>query len=132
MSASLAIVLLTQRQHGESLLAAAAHFIGEMPPDIVAISLLGNESRTEIQSRLHAAVNDFAARDTLILCDLFGSTHAAIADHMAQHHKNIACICGLNLAMLLEAHTARTRPLKQAAAQVAKAGRQAVVINGRI
>lgn len=131
MSASLAIVLLTQRRHGESLLAAAAHFIGETPADIVAISLLGNESRAEIQSRLHAAVHEFAD-GTLILCDLFGSTHAVIADGMAQHNKNIICVCGLNLSMLMEAHAVRGRPLKQAAAQVAKAGRQAVVINGRI
>ncbi|MGI9297266.1 MAG: PTS sugar transporter subunit IIA [Gammaproteobacteria bacterium] len=128
---SLAIVLLTQRRHGESLLEAAAHFTGDSPPDFVAVSLLGNESRGEIESRLGAAVAEFRGRGVLILCDLFGSTHAAIACDFARRDKNIACVCGLNLAMLMEAQTARMRPLKQAATRVAEAARRSIVCGRR-
>ena len=123
----LGIVLLTQRRHGEILLEAAAHYTGDAATDIVAVSLLGNESRAEIKSRLDAAVSGFGARGVLVLCDLFGSTHAAIACEMARRERNIACICGLNLAMLMEAQTARNRPLSAAAARIAKAARQSVV-----
>ena len=128
MTAPLAIILLTQRNHGESLLESAAHFTGDSPSDIVGVSLLGNESREEIDSMLKAAVEPFDKRGILILCDLFGCTHAVIAAQMAKQNKNIACVCGLNLAMLMEAQTARTRPLRQAATQVAKAGKQAIVV----
>ena len=130
MSAPLAIILLTQRNHGESLLESAAHFTGDSPSDIVSVSLLGNESRAEIDSMLQTAVSRFNKRGVLILCDLFGSTHAVIAAQMAKQNKNIACVCGLNLAMLMEAQTARARPLKQAMTQIAKAGRQAIVAGG--
>ena len=125
---SLGIVLLTQRRHGESLLDAAAHFTGDAAPDIAAVSLLGNESRAEILARLGAAIRGFEGRGVLVLCDLFGSTHAAIACDIARRDsKNVACVCGLNLAMLMEAQTARLRPLGQAASRVAKAARQAIV-----
>lgn len=123
----LAIILLTQRQHGESLLEAAAHFTGDAPDDMIAVSLLGNESRAEIEKRLNCALEKCAGRGVLVLCDLFGCTHASIACDRARREKHVACICGLNLAMLMEAQTARLRPLKQAAAQVTKAAQQAVV-----
>lgn len=129
---TLAIVLLTQRRHGESLLEAAAHFTGDSPPDVAAVSLLGNESRDEIESRLGEAIATFNGRGVLVLCDLFGSTHAAIAGDIARRDKNIVCISGLNLAMLMEAQIVRVRPLKQAAAQVAKAAREAVVCGRRV
>ena len=120
-------MLLTQRRHGESLIEAAAHFTGDLPPDVVAVSLLGNESRDEIESSIESAIEPFRKCGVLILCDLFGSTHAIVAGEIAKRDKTVACICGLNLAMLMEAQTARTRPLKTAAARIAKAARAAIV-----
>ena len=128
--ASTAIVLLTQRGHGENLLEAAAHYTGDSAAADAAVGLCGNESRDEIQSRLQAAVDGLGGRDALILCDLFGSTHANIAADMARGGKKLRCLCGLNLAMLIEAQTSRALPLDKAAAKAAAAGRRAVVVCG--
>ena len=124
---SCAVILITQRKHGESLLEAAAHFTGDIP-DVVNISLCGNESEGEIQSRLQKAIANCGVMDVVVLCDLFGSTHASITADIARRNKRVACVCGLNLTMLLEAPNAcANKNAKQAAAQIAKAGRHAVV-----
>ena len=126
MAQTPAIILLTQKRHGESLLEAAAHYTGETPADNAAIGLCGNESRGEIVSRLRAAVDSLPGRNILILCDLFGSTHATIAAEIARENKKLCCLCGLNLAMLMEAQNTRGLPVKKAAARAAKAGKRAV------
>lgn len=126
MAKPLSVILLTQKRHGDSLIEAVAHFTGELPPNTATIALLGNESQGEIESCLQNAVDECAG-GALILCDLFGSTHAAIAVRIARNNKKLACICGLNLAMLMETCVVCNLPLKTAAARVAKAGREAVV-----
>lgn len=129
MSAPISILLLTQRRHGESLIEAAAHFIGEKPK-AVAVSLLGNESRGEIESHLEDAIAGLGDCDILVLCDLYGATHASIAAALARKRKNVACVSGLNIAMLMEAHTSRGRSLPEAAARAAKAGKKSVAMAG--
>lgn len=127
MAQTPAIILLTQKRHGESLLEAAAHYTGETPADNTAVGLCGNESRGEIETRLQNAVDAFAGRNILILCDLFGSTHASVAAETARKNKKVRLLCGLNLAMLMEAQTARGLSVKKAAAKAAKAGKRAVI-----
>lgn len=127
MDDSLAIILLTQKRHGECLLEAATHFTGESPEGVSVIELFGNESRGEIQSHLTHALEKHRNRNVLVLCDLFGSTHASIAADLAKQNGNIACVCGLNLAMLMESFTMRQCPLKKAAERAAKAGKQGIV-----
>ncbi|MBE8158437.1 MAG: hypothetical protein HAW59_03490 [Betaproteobacteria bacterium] len=127
MAQTPAIILLTQKRHGEGLLEAAAHYTGETPKSIAAIGLCGNENRGEIQTRLQTAVDGFAGRNILILCDLFGSTHATIAAEVARANRKVCLVCGLNLAMLLETQTTLGLSVKKAAAKAAKAGKRAVI-----
>ena len=128
----LAVILVTQRGHGECLLEAAAHFTGETPADVVLVPLLGNESCGDIDSKLRTAIAQFGGREILLLCDLFGSTHANIAGDIAAESANMACVSGLNLAMLMESYTVRRLSASGAAARAAKAGKQGVVQNGAL
>ncbi len=126
----LGIILLTQQRYGETLL-ETARFVSDSHIEATTISLLGNESRGETESRLFDAVLQFFDNTpVLILCDLFGSTHAVIAADVAKYNKKVACVCGVNLPMLMEAHSARHRSLTIATEQVAKAGRRAIVVCG--
>ncbi|MDM5148041.1 hypothetical protein NQX30_06635 [Candidatus Persebacteraceae bacterium Df01] len=126
---TLGIILLTQSRQGECLLEAAQHFLGEPLQQVIDIPLLGNENCGEMTSRLRRTIT--ALRQTvdgvLILCDLFGSTHANIACEISTDDKKIACVSGLNLAMLMEAYTRRCQPLKNVATKVAEMGRESVV-----
>ena len=126
---TLGILLLTQSRQGESLLEAAQYFLGDTLPHAVSISLVGNESRGEIQSRLQKTTASLVKKTggVIILCDLFGSTHANIAYDLSGSSENIACVCGLNLAMLMEACALGARPLKEVTACVANAGRQSIM-----
>ncbi len=123
------ILLLTRGRHGDSLLESAAHILGEWPPKVFAVSLLGTERRGEIEERvLEAAANlKKGAAGVLILCDLFGSTQANIAAAAAKNDPALACASGLNLAMLLEAVGRRGLPLAQMRKYVVETGKAAVV-----
>lgn len=127
MAQTPAIILLTQKRHGEALLEAAAYYTGDPPEDNAAIGLCGNESRAEIAARLQSAIDALPGRNILILCDLFGATHATVAAELARDNKKLRCLCGLNLAMLMEAQSAHGLPLRKAAARAAKAGKRAIV-----
>ncbi|MGU9951690.1 MAG: PTS sugar transporter subunit IIA [Gammaproteobacteria bacterium WSBS_2016_MAG_OTU1] len=128
MKDMLGVILLTQQRYGETLL-ETARFVSDSHIEATTLSLLGNESRGEIESRLLDAVSQFDT-PVLVLCDLFGSTHAVIAADVAKQNKKVACVCGVNLPMLMEAHSARHRSLTIATEQVAKAGRRAIVVCG--
>lgn len=125
------ILLLTHGKQGESLLEAAEHLLGECPPQVAAINLLGSERRGEIEQRARLAAERLLidADGVLLLSDLFGSTQAVVAAKIAAEKKNIACAHGVNLAMLLEALGMRHLPLAELKKQVAAAGRRAVVVS---
>lgn len=126
------ILLLTHGRQGESLLESVAHLLGEAPPDVVSVALIGTERRSEIEQRGRAAAADLRQKKcgVLILTDLFGSTQASIAEKIAAADDNIVCVHGVNLVMLLEAVTLRQLPLPALQRRVITAARQAVMRSG--
>lgn len=125
-----AVLLMTHGAQGESLLQTAAHMLGEYPPQVAAVNLQGGERRVDIERRAREAAAKLldGAEALLVLSDLFGSTQAVIAQKVAAENKTIACVHGVNLAMVLEAVAMRNLPLAQLKKQVAAAGRRAVVV----
>ena len=83
------ILLLTHGKQGESLLEAAEHLLGECPPQVAAINLLGSERRGEIEQRARLAAERLLidADGVLLLSDLFGSTQAVVAAKIAAGKK---------------------------------------------
>lgn len=126
------VLLLTHGGQGACLLESVSHMLGEAPPQVVALSLVGTERRSEIEQRCHAAAAELRRNNSrvLILTDLYGSTQAGIAEKIAAADKAIACVHGVNLVMLLEAVAMRQLPLKKLQQQVAAAARQSVQRSG--
>lgn len=127
-AADVGILLMTQGQQGACLLDSVTHMLGESPPNVRVVSLVGTERRSEIETRCRAAAAAVQEKTqvVLILTDLFGSTQANIAEKICANNANIACVHGVNLVMLLEAVAARHLPLKQLQRQVLSAAKQAI------
>ena len=132
MAGEVGIVLLTQGRQGDCLLASAAHIFGEWPPNVSAVSLLGTERRSDIEEQLREAAGAMPKKNgVLIMCDLFGSTQANVAAAFSgARGGKVACVSGLNLAMLLEAVNRRHLPLADMRREVIAAGRSAVAGGG--
>lgn len=132
MTAECGILLLTHGGQGASLLDSVSHMLGEVPKGVLAIGLVGTERRSEIEQRSRSAAAELCRTHgaVLILTDLYGSTQANLAEKIADGEESVACVHGVNLAMLLEAVAMRTLPLKTLQQQVLTAARQSVLGSG--
>lgn len=126
------ILLLTHGHQGIGLLESVTHMLGELPPDIITLPLVGTERRSEIENHGRAAADALRQNTAgvLILTDLYGSTQATIADKIAAADAGFVCVHGVNLVMLLEAVAQRHLPLKKLQTVVINAGRQAIQRGG--
>ena len=126
------LVLVSQGALADELVNAASAILGGRPDGVTVAGARNGDKRADIESGVRRAVRRLAQErgQVLILCDLFGSTPANVARVVARESPQVACCCGLNLAMLLEALSFRHLPLKEAVPKVIAAGRRAVV-NGK-
>ena len=130
--AGIGLLLVSQGGLARELVEAAAAILGEKPSGVLVAQATNGDTRAAIESGVRDAVDQLAKERgrVLILCDLFGATPANVARAVSRENPAVACCCGLNLAMLLEALNFRHLPLEQAVPKVLAAGRRAVV-NGR-
>ena len=126
------LLLVSQGDLAGEIVNAAAAILGDRPDGVLAAGTRNGDKRADIESEVRGAVRKLAKQrgQVLILCDLFGSTPANVARAVAAESPQVACCCGLNLAMLLEALSFRHLPLDQAVPKVVAAGRRAVVSGG--
>ncbi|HEX8938707.1 MAG TPA: hypothetical protein VF763_00970 [Candidatus Limnocylindrales bacterium] len=113
--------------HGKlpAALLASAELIAGPIEDISAISLHAHET----PDHLAAAVADAAGRDrrpVLVLTDLQGGTPHNVATALGLRDPRLACVSGVNLAMLLEAALGLDRLDGEALARLVEVGRAAI------
>ena len=113
----------------DELINTAAGVMGGRPEGVLIACARNGDKRADIEKRIRNAVNQLNKEQgqVLILCDLFGSTPANVARAVSNESPQIACCCGVNLAMLLEALNFRHLPLEKAVPKILAAGRCAVV-----
>ena len=95
------ILLLTHGCVGQSMLKAATNTLGELPPNVLAMSISRNRNVDSMKKDIEKIINNNNAHAMLILTDLFGSTPCNLASKFAEQD-NIAVISGVNLGMLLK------------------------------
>ncbi|MBC7228057.1 MAG: PTS sugar transporter subunit IIA [Thermoflexales bacterium] len=120
------IVVVAHGDLGEALVRAAEMMMGPQP-DLVALPLWPEESPAALQEKLTAALQMTGDRPTLVLVDLLGGTpFNVVARHLPE--RDIACVTGVNLPMLLDLLTAREEgfSLAELAARAVQSGRDGV------
>lgn len=89
-----------------------------------AVALRPEDSPESFSERLAAAIDD--ERPTLILTDLFGGTPHNVACAFARR-RNVWCIAGANLGMVIEALTTGDRLDEDLVGRLVDAAREGVV-----
>ena len=126
------LLLVSQGGLADELVNTASGILGGKPEGVLAACARNGDKRADIENGVRKAVNQLAETNgqVLILCDLFGATPANVARVVSRENPQVACCCGMNLAMLLEAINYRHLPLDQAVPKILAAGQNAV-INGK-
>jgi len=109
------------------MVSTAMSLLSTKPADFYCISVRTSDSKEQIKGRI---VNGFRhlshCRDILILCDQYGSTAGRIAEDLQSNGSQVACVYGLNLAMLLEVINMRDLPLNELVSTAVTVGKEAV------
>ncbi len=116
------IVVVAHGDLGEALVRAAEMIMGPQP-DLIALSLWPEESPAALRETLVATMQQLGDRPSLVLVDLLGGTpFNVVARHLPE--RNIACVTGVNLPMLLDLLAVRDEGLSPAelAARAVRSG----------
>jgi PTS system ascorbate-specific IIA component len=95
------LLILTEKNLGEALIAAVEHTLGCRPPQLAVTDLDYKETPENMGTLLREGIKEVDRGDgVLILADIYGATHTNVACHLlARGH--IELITGINLPMLL-------------------------------
>ncbi len=118
------ILIVTHGDLGEALVRAAEMITGPQP-DLLALSLWPEESPAALHEKLADALQRLGDRPSLVLVDLLGGTpFNVVARHLPE--RNLACVTGVNLPMLLDLLTVRDEGLSPAelAARAVRSGHE--------
>ncbi len=121
------ILLVTHDGLGDSLVSCVQHVIGQVPTNIMALSIKWNDDpqRKEEEGRAVIAYLD-GGDGVLVLADMFGATPSNIGRRLCQL-PNVAGVAGVNLPMVLRAVQYQNRPLKELAQLAQEGGRECIV-----
>lgn len=118
------ILLITHGPLGAALLAGAAHVLGGVPPNAVAMNIHPGDRADERLAEARTLVKTLDdGAGVLIFTDIFGATPANIAGRLldAPSREGIA---GVSLPMLVKALTYRQLPLADLVVKALDAGAQ--------
>ena len=119
------IVLVSHGELGDALIQAAEMIAGSAER-LFSVPLLPGESPEGFGEKLNAALQEIAGEETLVLIDLFGGTPYNVAARQVLK-KNVECVTGANLPMLLELVMSRDgATLSELAEEIAQAGQESV------
>lgn len=100
------IILLTHGKAGEELIKSAEMILGDFK-NVYSFSLLPSMSPDDYAKEIKKVL-DQVPKGTLVLTDLFGGTPSNVAIALSKDY-DISVVSGLNIAMLIEADSARER-----------------------
>jgi len=123
------IVVASHGQLAGAMLASAAMICGPAD-DVVAVGLTPDQTPEAFGDILRSAIGS-DARPVLVLTDMVGGTPhnvaAVVCRAIASSAREVACVSGLNLAMLLEAMLSMESLDRTAVDRLVTAGRASIV-----
>ena len=122
------ILLITHDGLGNSLLDCVRHVMGDVPPQLKAMSVLAKQDpqRKEADCRMLIAQLD-TGDGVLLLADLFGATPSNIARRLIQPGR-VEGLAGVNLPMLLRAISYCNLPLAEVTQKALQGGRECMIL----
>jgi PTS system mannose-specific IIA component len=121
------ILLVTHNGLGDSFVDCVKHVLGEVPPNLKALSVLASD---DPQFKLVEGQTLIKQLDTgggvLILADVFGATPSNIGRQLC-HAERVIGVAGLNLPMLLRVVCSPEKPLPELAEIAVEGGRECIV-----
>ncbi|WP_372523466.1 PTS sugar transporter subunit IIA [Sulfuricaulis sp.] len=95
------LLILADKNLGGGLIAAVAHTLGVLPPQLAATDLDYTETPENVDAILREGIRKVDQGDgVLILADVYGATHTNVACQLLARGR-IELITGINLPMLL-------------------------------
>jgi PTS system mannose-specific IIA component len=95
------LLILADKNLGGGLIAAVAHTLGVLPPQLAATDLDYTETPENVDAILREGIRKVDQGDgVLILADVYGATHTNVACQLLARGR-IELITGVNLPMLL-------------------------------
>jgi len=119
------ILVVSHGDLGDALIRAAEMIAGPAE-HVFSVALLPGESPSGFGDKLAATLRPLDGQDTLVFIDLFGGTPYNVAARQVLK-KNVECVTGANLPMLLEAiMAADDSPLAALAQSLAESGQASI------
>jgi PTS system ascorbate-specific IIA component len=119
--------LVTHDGLGNSLMACARHVLGNLPAELLVISVLEHDDPEQKAEEGRAAVTQLdQGAGVLILADIFGATPSNIGRVLCELH-NVQGVAGVNLPMLLRAICNINKPLTELVQLCVEGGRNCIV-----
>lgn len=120
------VVVVSHGDLGAALIRAAEMIAGTQE-QLYSVALLPGESPECFAGKLAAALAAIAGQETLVMIDLFGGTPYNVAAFRLLADRNVECVTGANLPMLLEVLLSRDgAALPELAAVATRAGQESV------
>ena len=125
------ILLITHNGLGDSLTDCVRHVMGEVPPNLKALSVLSGDDPQRKEEEGRALIARLDTGDgVLLLADMFGATPCNVARRLYQPGR-VEGVAGVNLPMLLRVVCYRDRPLAEVAQKALQGGRECIVLMGK-
>jgi len=117
------ILLVTHEGLGDSLLDCVKHVLGEVPPNLKALSVSAGEDPEQKSVEGQELIKELdAGSGVLILSDVFGATPSNIARQLCRAER-VMGVAGVNLPMLLRVACYPTTTLPELAKVAVEGGR---------
>jgi mannose PTS system EIIA component len=119
------LVLVAHGNLAHEFLQVLAHVAGTVPAKVRSVGMEADEDMEAKRQEILEAIDDVdSGAGVMVLTDMFGGTPSNLAISMLDQ-KNIEVLAGMNIPMLVKAHSVRsTMPLNQAVLQAKEAGRK--------
>lgn len=99
----IALLIMTHETLGQAYTQLAAHFFGEIPPNVRIVGANGADTPQVLVERAQALLMQMNNEDgTLVLTDIFGATPCNTAQKLIDNDKMLM-VTGLNAPMMVKA-----------------------------
>jgi mannose PTS system EIIA component len=121
------ILLVTHNGLGDSLVDCVRHVLGQVPHDLLVLSIKANDDPARKESEGRAVIEYMDnGKGVLLLADMFGATPCNIGRRLCEL-PNVTGIAGVNLPMLLRAVSNMDKPLDELVQMALDGGRDCIV-----
>lgn len=121
------LLIISHENLGEEFVRCATHILGERPSNLSCLAVQPNDDSSSTITQAKKLLTDLDQGDgVIIITDICGATPCNIASQLTIAGK-VACLAGINLAMLLRILSYRQEPLDVVVTKALDGGKNAVM-----